>query len=218
MKKLLLSILAFTLLFGSCVKKPVEEPTGEAMIRFVNAANTPQTQDVYINGSKVQTAPLPYRASSPYISYQSGFNVFAFADNGTLVANSGIDFGSKIGSKTTVFQYVTLSKLYATEPIGDDTDLPSAGKFKVRFIHLNNHLENFLKVTVVGGNDVFDRLNFRSASAYYEFEPGVKFIASATGVTDSQEFTMNGVVGKVYTVWFSGADEKQLLPNFLTHN
>lgn len=217
MKKLLWTALGIALISIGCVKKPDAVPVGEAKVRFVNAAQGSVLQDVYLNGAQIQTPSLAYRVGSPYVSYTSGFNVFAFANYGTQIANARVDYGTSIGSHATIFFYKTLANTYSAEPIGDDTSSPAAGKFKVRFIHLNDHVRNFIKVSN-SNVDLFPSLNFRAASNYFEFEPGAKFVANATGVSNSPEFTINGVAGKVYTVWFSGEDEKQLVPNILTHN
>ena len=218
MKRLLFVALSFTLLFASCVKKPAEAPVGEAKVRFVNAAIGTESQDLYINAGLVVTSPLGYRGSSPYFGYLSGFNVFAFANTGTQVATSSVDYASAIGSNSTIFQYRNLNGLIVSDPIPDDTSAPAAGKFKVRFVHLNHFLNNSMKVAVTGGSDLFAALNFRAASAYYEVDPGTKFTASATGVTNAPEIVINATAGKVYTIWFSGEDEKQLIPNLLIHN
>ncbi|RZK81047.1 MAG: DUF4397 domain-containing protein [Pedobacter sp.] len=218
MKRLFFVALGFTLLFASCVKKPDEVPTGEAKVRFVNAASGTEAQDMYINGGRFLTQSITYRNFTPYLGYNSGFNFFAFTNTNTEVVNSGVDYASAIDSYTTIFQYRNLNKAIIADPIPDDMTLPPNGKARVRFIHLNHFLNNYMRVTAVGGAEIVPALSFRSASKYFDIDPGTKFIASGTGITNAPEVNINAVAGKIYTVWFSGETEMELIPNLLIQN
>lgn len=223
MKKLF--YLGLIALFASCVKQDPPEPVGEIKVRFVNSLQTSTPQDMYIRGAKAPNSlPLAYGEFSPYFTSTSGDNAFAFADAGTTsgVGNAGIAGNFKIGDNVTLFYFKKLKidggGLAAGVVIDDNTAVP--GKAKVRFVHLNSSLENFINFTVdgVGGKVLNEGIGFAAASPYYEVDPGTKIKANATGITDPLIFDAGLLAGKIYTIWMDGPSEKILQSHIVLQN
>lgn len=221
MKKRLL-YLSLIILFASCAKQDAPEPVGEIKVKFVNTVDGSTAQDMFIKGVKApNSVPLAYGQDSPYFTATSGDNAFAFADLGTTsgVGNAGISGKFDIGANITVFYFKTLERLGGTLAAGikSDDNVPEAGKAKVRFIHLNNKLENFINFSV-GDQILTTGIAFAYASAYYSLAPGAVIKANATGVTEPLMIDANLKAGKNYTIWLDGPSEKVLVSHVILHN
>lgn len=223
MKKLF--YLGLIVLFASCVKQDPPEPVGEIKVRFVNSLETAGPQDMYIRGAKApNSVPLAYGEFSPYFSSTSGDNAFAFADAGTTsgVGNAGIAGNFKIGDNITLFYFRKLKIDGGGLAAGVvlDNNVAVAGKAKIRFVHLNSFLENFINFSVdgVGGKVLNEGIGFAAASPYYEVDAGTKIKANATGVTDPLVIDASLQAGKIYTIWLDGPSEKVLQGHTVMQN
>ena len=218
MKKILFLVLGLSIFLSSCVKKP-DVPVGEVKIRFVNALRGSLPQDVYINSGKVNVPAVESGQTTPYLSFQSGVNYLAMANTGTTTANGDIiPYNGPIGGYATFFYTQNLAGGSATGLKEDDMTLPPAGKARVRFIHLNSFLNNSIRVSIVGGADLFSVLGFGSASLYYNVDAGSKFQVAATGVTTAPVIDANIQAGKIYTFFFNGSTATELYGNMLIQN
>lgn len=209
MKKILLLALSAVVLLASCVKKK-ETPQGEARIRFVNAVIGSPAQDVYIGDKKVSSGSLSYGIVSPYVAYTSGINLMAFVDPVTGNTSATENYGSDIGDYATLFFYANFQGRLTAGGIKDNMTPPAAGKARVRFINLHYNLTNAMIVSIQGGAMLFDQLPFGTASQYFEVAPGTKFTTQAIGVTTNPVIDLNVQAGKIYNVWFSGADNTEI--------
>jgi hypothetical protein len=218
MKKVLFLGFSLLIFLASCVKKN-EVPVGEVKIRFVNALRNSLPQDVYVNSTKLSIAPVASGQATAYLSLYSGLNNLAMANSGTMIANGDIiPYNAVIGSYATFFYTQNLKGGAATGLKEDDMTLPPAGKARVRFIHLNSFLDNYLKVSVVGGAELVPALSFGNASAYYDVEPGTKFQPAATLVVTAPVVDANLQAGKIYTIFFNGSTGTELYGNLLIQN
>lgn len=209
MKKILFLSFGLLLLLNACVKKD-DTKVGEAKVKFVNAVSGSEPQDAYVNGSLMTAVGVGYGQSTDYLTYYSGINSIAFADRGTMISNAIINYGTDIDSYATIYYYKTLLGGVTAGAIRDDMTAPPAGKARVRFVHLNNFLNNSLAVKAVDGAQLFPVLVFASASAYFDVEPGTKFQASATGVTTAPEINIGVQSGKIYTIILTGTAATEL--------
>ncbi len=214
--------LGLIVLFASCVKKDPAEPVGEIKVKFVNAVESSTAQEMFIRGAKApNSVPLTYGQDSPYFISTSGDNAFAFADVGTIdgTGNAGIGGKFEIGANLTVFYFKTLARLGGQLAAGvkndDNTVVP--GKARVRFVHLNNHLENYVNFSV-GDNVLTTGIAFAYASTYFSLDPGAIIKAHATGVTEPLMIDANLKAGKNYTIWVDGPSEKVLLSHVILQN
>ena len=222
MKKRLL-YLALIVLFASCVKKDPPEPVGDIKVKFVNTVKSSNPQEMFIRGVKVQNSvPLSYGQDSPYYTSTSGDNAFAFAEIGTIdgTGNAGISGKFEIGADLTVFYFKGLNRLGGNLAAGvkEDDNIVVPGKARVRFVHLNNFLENYINFTVVDGEILTTGIAFAYASTYFTVNPGAKIQANATGVTDPLIIDANLQAGKNYTIWIDGPSEKVLEKHVILQN
>ena len=201
---------------SSCFKEPKPEPVGEAKIRFVNAVPG-SPQDVYYNGTKMGIAPLGYAQFSGYQTIESGPGFFGFADQGNTTGNYQGSIGVKIGDNITSFYFKTLQGDVNVGFTSDDMTAPPSGKARVRFIHLNQFLNNSFAVAVEGGADIVSQVAFGNSSSYFNVDPGTKFLVKATGVPNTV-FDANLVAGKIYTIWFDGTLATELNGHVLQKN
>jgi hypothetical protein len=227
MKKRLL-YLGLIVLFASCVKQDPPEPVGEIKVRFVNTVQASNPQDMFIRGVKApNSVALLYGQFSPYYTSTSGDNAFAFADMGTTegTGNAGIGGKFEIGVEMTIFYFKLLERRdlgALAAGIKYDDNAMVAGKARVRFLHLNRFLENFINFTVsvdgVDGKILSEGIGFAAASPYYEVDPGTKIKANATGITDPLIMDLNLQAGKNYTIWLDGPSEKVLMSHVIVQN
>jgi hypothetical protein len=218
MKRTLFLGLALLVFLSACVKQK-EVPVGEVKIRFVNALPNSLAQDIYVNNGKLAVPPVAANQATAYLSLYSGLNYLAVANTGTMTANGDvIPYNAEIGSYATFFYTQNVEGNPQTYVAPDDMTLPPTGKARVRFVHLNGFLYNFLKVSAVSGAELFPSLVFGSASSYFNVDPGTKFQAAATGVTNAPVIDANLQAGKIYTIFFNGTSKTELFANLLIQN
>ncbi len=142
----------------------------------------------------------------------------AFVDPNTNITSAAENYGSDIGDKATVFFYANFAGKLTAGGIKDNMTAPAAGKARVRFINLHYYLNSAMIVSIQGGAQLFTQLQFGTASTYYEVEPGTKFTTQATGVTTNPVIDLNIQAGKIYNIWFSGANDTELYGYGYTQN
>jgi hypothetical protein len=216
--------LGLIALFASCVKADPPEPTGEIKVRFVNTVESSTAQDMYIKGAKVpNSVALLYGQFSPYFSAISGDNAFAFADMGVTdaaIGNAGIAGKFNVGDNVSVFYFKKMpyqgSGLAAGVVLDDNATV--ADKAKVRFVHLNRFLENFINFKTADGTILSTGVAFTGSSAYYTVAPGTKFIANATELTEPFKIEYDLKAGKNYTIWLDGQSDSVLVSHLILQN
>jgi hypothetical protein len=218
MKRFLLAGLSAVVLLASSCVKPKNAPTGDAHIRFVNAVVGSPSQDVYINSVLVSSGKLPYGAQTSYMTYTAGISEIVFVDGVTHISQAAEDYGSDIGDYATFYFYGNMQGTLSAGGIKDNMTAPATGKARIRFVNLDYNLTNAMIMAVVGGNNLFTSLQFATASAYYEVDPGTKFQASATGVTTAPVMDFNLQAGKIYTIWLSGPSAKEIYGTAILQN
>jgi len=221
--------LGLIALFASCIKKDPPAPTGEIKVRFVNAVLGSTPQDMFVNGIKdPNSAPLNYGQFSPYFTATSGDNAFAFAEVGTTegLGNAGTRGTFSIGDNASVFYFRLLerngSELAAGITLDDNT--PVEGKAKVKFMHLNSNLDNFISFLQEDPADDTKKIAidpgvaFANASKYYTLEPGAKLFARATGMAEDLLINVDLKAGKNYTIWIDGPSDSELVSHPILQN
>jgi hypothetical protein len=134
MKKLLAlsTILCTTLFFVSCKKDDV---TANANLMIVNASPNGSNVDASVNGSVV-ASNLAYPNHTDYKTVASGTNNITITQSGssTQVINGSTNFDA--GSYYS-FYVVDSSNKRKPLILKDDLSAPSAGKAKIRILHLS---------------------------------------------------------------------------------
>ncbi|MFD2144469.1 DUF4397 domain-containing protein [Mucilaginibacter antarcticus] len=192
------------------MRKRERDAEGRSANTFLNAVVGAPAHDVYIADKKVISSGLSYGVISPYIKYTSGINLMAFVDPSTNITSASENYGSDIGDQATLFLYANFQGRLTAGGIKDNMTAPAAGKARVRFINLHYNLTSAMIVSIQGGAQLFTELPFGSASAYFEVAPSTKFTTQATGVTTNPVIDLNIQAGKIYNVWFSGANSTEI--------
>jgi hypothetical protein len=202
-------MIAFSsiLLLASCSKKNdvQPEPVGELNIRAVNTVSGSLSQDLTVNTSVKATA-VAYGSASAYAKILSGVSTVAFYNTGTTTtANASGQAYFPIGAKASAY--------YIQVPLGqkdillfnDATAAPATGKVKIRFINLNNVLNNTISIAVDGSADILvPSIKYAEASTFFEVDAGAKFKFTGAGVVAGPAFDGPLVANKVYTIWIDG--------------
>ena len=217
MKRVLALCLGVVVLLSACVKKS-DEVIPDAHVRFVNAVSGSADQEIYVNNIKITGSRIAFTQQTPYYTYLSGINRIDFADAGSNTINATISYGSDANEFASVFFYRNATGLVVGGAVKDDMTAPPAGKARVRFLHLNYLLTNPLKIGVVGGTDLVSNINFGSSSAYYNVDPGTKFVPVANGLVTAPEINFNLQAGKIYTIWLNGTTATELFANGIVQN
>jgi hypothetical protein len=218
MKRLLFLACSLVIGLSSCVKRQ-DTPVGNASVKFVNAVDKSNDQDVYAGGKLLSRGPLGYGFSTEYFTVPSGFTIFEYTNTGTQEIQGQINHGMDIDSYSTIYYYRDLNSLIQTGATRDDMTAPPAGKARVRFIHLNYYFNNSINVGVVGAAAPLAKdLVFRAASGYFNVDPGTKFQASGTGIVTAPVIDVNIQAGKIYTIWIDGESGTNLRPHTVLQN
>ncbi|MES2455286.1 MAG: DUF4397 domain-containing protein [Bacteroidota bacterium] len=217
--------LGLIAMFASCIKPDPVAPVGEIKVRFVNSVLSSTPQDIFIRGVKVpNSVAVPYGQYSPYYSTSSGDISLAFANAGVSegVGNAGFGGSIDIGSNISMY-YFKKQKVQNTEgalaaAVVFDDLTPVAGKAKVRFIHLNTFLINFINIKKGDGAILSEGIAFTNSSAYFQVDPGTKFSLNATGLVEPLVVDPNVQAGKNYTIWIDGPSDSVLVSHTILHN
>lgn len=130
----LLILMLFTL-FSACKKEETTDTTVSSL-RVVNGSPALSTYNVYLNGSQINPAALPFAGSISYSSHAAGAYNLKFTTGSTTA--------SLLSKDLTLNQSAYQSFYLINRPaaldgftVGDDLSIPSTDKAYVRFINLS---------------------------------------------------------------------------------
>ncbi len=197
--------LAITAL-SSC-KKDETVLEGTAKLRLVNAYLNSDPQELYQDNTKLTQQAVTYGGYSNYSEVYTGRSVFW--TNGAVEnkATAIIEAVLYNDNNYTFFYYENDESKPSIIGYINQTKMPAAGKFRVRFVNLSVMFNN--KPLVVNGSSstILGALNYRDNPSYLELavngEIKVNLKDNAVTTTlDASKFQE----GKSYTVWFDTND------------
>lgn len=199
--KILLPLCALLMAITACNKKNDTQITGTAHVEVTNAAQNSSPMDLYINGVKQNTLPLPYCQTTEYFPLTAGIQVPGLLKvNSTGATVTSFNLQLAKDGYYSLFQFGSFTVIYT-----DDLTI-AAGKARVRFINLNLGLTDNLDYGVKGAPTPL-ATNFAPAydSPYYSITPGATISVYTTGThTSLLDIPTTTEAGHVYTIFLSG--------------
>jgi hypothetical protein len=207
MKRLLLfSFVLFVMVFSSCEKNDVDE-SGMARLKVVNASPNAGAQNFYLVNSSLINTGLEFSQASDYLSTHSGNRLVAsFRDKNTNVEYANGELWMADGDSYTVYLAGQGSKARVKQ-YEDDLSAPSAGKAKVKFIHLSDGAPSDIRIKDGSGDNLVTNLSRNIESGYKNIAPGtlsLSIYSTSTGNLVGNFSLSSFVEGKVYAVFITG--------------
>lgn len=212
-------VLAFAMIAGFSSCKSDSSITGDAYIRIVNSAEGSGPQDFYLDSTKVNATAIAYGQSSNYITSQSGDREARFKSAGTSTVNSSSNVNISAGNHYTIY-YTGGTSSNANYVTNDETSAPSAGKIKVRLVHLSSAAASSVDLAVQGGAKIVNGLAYKTASAYQEVDAASSFQLYASG-SSTAALTLSNLglqAGKIYTIYLSGSTTATITYHVMVDN
>jgi hypothetical protein len=211
-KFLLFAAAGITLGLSSCSDDD-KITTGESInVKIVNAAEGSPDQDVYIEGTKINSSPIRPLEFTNYIATPNSGkdrNIeFRSAASNSVFEREDADL--KSNRNYTIFLTGTGSSA-DIEVEEDNLTAPASGKAKVRFVHVSSGSSE--KVDVYSGLTIIAAgLERRDVTNFVEVDGGLKTIGVTTAGNDSMSAVksltiQNLEAGKIYTVLIYGNND-----------
>lgn len=225
----LCTVLCTALFFISCSKDNTE---ANASLMIVNASPNGANIDAAVNGSVIVTN-MAYPANSGYKSVTSGTSNVTVSETGSTTTFLNGSLNLEAGSYYTLYVTDSANKRKATVT-KDDLTPPSAGKAKIRLLHLSPNAPA-VDITATSGatsSASFNNRSFNDVStngsyaAFTEIDAGpltvtVKNAGSST-VLANIPTGISLQAGKIYTViikgFVGGTASQALGVEVITHN
>ncbi len=210
--------LAAVVMSSSCKKNDVDED-GSTRIKLVHGSAAAGAQDFYLANSKVNSN-LSYRSETDYIVTNSGNRLTAEFKN-----SSGVTFASETHDFKKDRHYTAFlageGQHARIEIHEDNLSAPSAGKAKVRFIHLSDAAPERVDIKLASGATLAANLSRNNITSFNEINTGLTVINiyEAGGTESIGNFNLeNFSEGKIYTVYITGASSGDITVNRAIHN
>lgn len=195
-----LSVILIALAFTSCKKEDTVDPTLSAL-RVINTSPSLATYNIYLDGSLINAAELPFAGSLSYVQKTAGTYNLKFTTGSSVESL----FTKSINMSQSVYQsfYLinkpgALDGLYVT----DDLNVPSADKAYIRFINLSPDAPA-LDLSKTGATTLIANKAFKVASSFISIDPGTySFDAkdTSTGLTKTSLSSTAFVAGYHYDI------------------
>ncbi len=213
----LLAALPTALVFSSCGDDNSASPAqGRVLISHAAASADVQVKALVDN---TEVGQLTYGQSSSYLNVNAGSPTVKInvASDNSQAASQAVTVAAN--QNYSVFAYAPTSTTVGLLAVTDDLTAPSAGKAKIRLVHVGQGSPTALKLstTVAAVADIpSTETQFGNASPFVEILPGAYNIAvtsggSSTTVTNVGDGSGSGTVanktyeaGKIYTVLMRG--------------
>jgi hypothetical protein len=201
-----------------------EAPAEKSRVLVVHASPDAPAVDLFVDGTKVNTAALEYPKNTGYLDLTAGkrkIEVKAAPDNSIVAISAELDFMA--GKNYSLF---AINVLASIEPLRleDDLTAPAAGKAHVRFVHLSPDAPA-VDVAVKGGANLFTNSKFKDASAFTPVDAGTYDLEVKLNQGGTVVLPLNGIKideGKIYTFFakglVAGAGVQALGAEIIVHN
>jgi len=191
--------------FGACKKTDTVDPTLSAL-RVVNASPSAATYNVYLSGSQINSAELPFAGSLSYVQKTAGAYSLKFT--------TGSSVESLLTKSITMSQSVYQSFFLINKPgaldglyVNDDLSVASADKAYIRFVNLSPDAPALDLAKTGATSALITNKAFKVASGFISIDPGTySFDAkdTSTGLVKTTLSSATFVAGYHYDVICGG--------------
>jgi len=212
-KFLLFAAAGITLGLSSCSDDD-NITTGESVnVKIVNAAEGSNPQDVYIEGTKINSDAIAYLGTTTYVNTPNSGNdrniEFRTAGSTDVYEREDADLRS---NKNYTFFLTGTGSSADIEVVEDNLTAPASGKAKVRFVHVSSASSEKVDIYTGTNNKVAAGLERGDVTEFIELESGLKAIGVTTAGNDSMSAVKsltidNLAAGKIYTVLVYGSTD-----------
>ncbi|GAA4922248.1 DUF4397 domain-containing protein [Mucilaginibacter defluvii] len=206
--------------FTSCDKNDDENvDTDSASVRITNAVEGSLSQEVYVGGTKLNTSAVAYGETSNYIQTASGDNkTVQFRNVGSSSAN--VSFNVDLDDDKYYSLYYAGNADAKTYVVAeDDRKAPTAGKAKVRFIHLASAVQSNVDLGVSATSKLFTDVAYKAVTTYKEVDANTKMYLYAAGQANAVlDLDTKVQAGKIYTIYVSGSTALTLRYRVIAEN
>lgn len=220
-KFLLFAAAGVTLGLSSCSDDD-NISTGESVnVKIVNAAEASRPQDVYIEGTKINSDAVAYLGTTNYVSTPNSGNdrsiEFRTAGSTDVFEREDADLRS---NKNYTFFLTGTGSSADVEVVEDDLTVPASGKTKVRFVHVSSGTSE--KVDIYNGTTIVVAGAERGdVTDFYQFDGGLKTIGVTTAgnkdISAVKSLTFQNLeAGRIYTILIHGSTN--VSASLIAHN
>ncbi|AKQ44519.1 cell wall anchor protein [Rufibacter radiotolerans] len=178
----------------------------KANVMVVHASPNAPSVDLYVDGTKANTAALAYPRNTGYLQVQAGTRNVKVTPAGASATNAVIDANLTLAANMnySVFAAGPVTGISALV-VEDNLAAPAAGKAHVRFFHLSPDAPR-VDVVVQGGGDLFSDIEFKEATAFTPVNAGsyTLLVQPVNTNTNAVTATVNLEAGKIYTIFAKG--------------
>jgi len=209
-KFLLFAAAGITLGLSSCSDDDGITSGESVNVKIVNAAESSPAQDVYIEGTKINSSAVGSLESTNYITTpNSGKNrkiEFRTSGSADIYETEEADLRS---NKNYTFFLTGTGSSADIEVVEDNLTAPASGKAKVRFVHVSSGSSE--KVDIYNGTTkVLAGAERGDVTNFVEVDGGLRTIgvttAGNTDVNSIKSLTIQNLeAGKIYTVLIYGS-------------
>ncbi|MBC6108848.1 DUF4397 domain-containing protein [Pedobacter sp. CCM 8938] len=200
-----LSVILIALAFTSCKKEDTVDPTLSAL-RVINASPSSATYNVYLDGSLINAAELPFAGSLSYVQKTAGTYSLKFTTGSSVesLLTKSINMNQSVyQSFFLINKPGALDGLYVT----DDLNVPSADKAYIRFVNLSPDAPALDLAKTGATTALITNKAFKVASSFISIDPGTySFDAkdTSTGLIKTTLSSTTFVAGYHYDVICGG--------------
>lgn len=173
-------------------------------VMFIHTSPDAPPVDIYSDG--VFQANIDFPENTNYIVLPAGDRNLKVNVEGTDTTAIGpAIFTIAKDTFTSVFAVDRVAQIDALDVL-DDLSAPSAGKAKVRFLHLSPDAPP-VDITLTDGSILFGDFEFKEVSPFNEFDPGTYDLQVRLTGSTTVVLSIPGVVldaGKIYTIFANG--------------
>ncbi|RNI33116.1 DUF4397 domain-containing protein [Rufibacter immobilis] len=179
----------------------------KANVMVVHAAPNAPAVDLYVDGTKANSAALMYPMNTGYVQLNAGNRNVKVAPAGTSAASAVIDANLNLAADKnySVFAAEPLASIGAVV-VEDNLAAPASGKAHVRFIHLSPDAPNVDVVVQATNSNLFSNIAFKGSTAFTPVDGGSYTLLVQPVGTDVNAVTatVNLQAGKIYTIFAKG--------------
>ena len=199
----------FTLSLSGCLDKDNEapEPQPRSFVSFYHGSPDAPDLDILINTQRIFNSALRYSDYTNYVAFNPGSFRVKFTPVNSISAKIDTALTFQEDKVYSVFAVDSLNKIDVLV-VQDSLVSPTAGKTRVRFIHLSPDAPAVdMATTGSSGTTLFSNVAFKGVTEFQDIAAGtLSFQVKGTGSSNvlKSVSNINLSAGRIYTIVFRG--------------